>query len=248
MRSSLVAVICLFITFLSYGQYDSKGEYEISRFRPGFMWFYNGLLPAKPEAPRKYDRLILDVTYNDWIGDRDLFQNHWASIGMNTNLMFDIPLTKGNKVALGIGVCHQLIKVRHDNHILGDDLTKTTSFVEKDSSDTFTKSIFGGNSISIPLELRFRNESWRHFKFHIGGRFGYQLNMYDKYRYETTNGKDVVKKVGFPDQTDWVYSAYVRIGLRNWALYGSYSFNPLFTSANSTSLNIVQFGLSISLF
>ena len=212
------------------------------------MWYYNGIKPAKPDSPRKYDRIIFDVTYNDWIGDRDPFQNKWNSIGLNTNLMADIPLAKGNKVALGIGVCHQLIKIHHDNNIVGDDLTNTSALVPKDSLDTFNKSLFGSNIISVPLELRFRNEGWKHFKVHLGGRFGYRLNMFNKYYYDTENGKNIIKKVGFPDQSDWVYSAYVRIGLRNWALYGSYTFNPLFTSANSTKLNIVQFGLSISLF
>ena len=248
MRARIIILFATLTTSFAYAQYDSKGANEISRFKPGFMWYYNGFYPAKPDSPRKYDRLILDVTYNDWVGDRDLFQNNWASIGLNTNWMFDIPLTKGNKVALGVGICHQLTRIRHNNHLIGDDLTKTTSFIEKDSTDTFFKSGFGGNSISVPLELRFRSESWRHFKFHIGGRFGYQLNMYDKYYYKTDSGREIVKHVGFPDQSIWVYSAHFRLGFRNWSLYGSYSFNPLFTSSNSTKLNVVQFGLSLSLF
>jgi hypothetical protein len=246
MSRILIIFFCVFSLNAS-AQYDSKGE-RISRFRPGFMWFNTGWRPAAPEKVRKYDRLIFDVTYNDWMGDRDLFQNNWASIGLNTNLMFDIPLAKGNKVALGIGVAHQLMKIRHDNHLIGDELSGTTTFLAKDTNDNFTKSIFGTNSFSVPIELRFRNESWKHFKFHIGGKIGYQVNAFSKYVGTVDGNKEISKRIGFPDENQLIYSAHVRLGLRNWALYGSYNFNTLFSNANSIQLNAVQFGLSISLF
>lgn len=247
-RTSFVIITLLLAAKWSFGQYDSKGENEISRFKAGFMWYFNGLRPAKPDKARKYDRLIFDLTYNDWTGERTPFQNHWASIGLNTNVMFDIPLTKGNTVSIGTGFSHQLLKIRHDNHLIGDDLTQTTTYLAKDSSDAFYKSVFGGNSFSVPLEIRFRKESWRHFKFHMGGKFGYQANLYNKYVTRTDNGKDVVKRIGFPDMNRWVYSAHVRFGLRNWAFYGSYSFNTLFADKSSTQLTVFQFGLSISLY
>lgn len=246
MSRVLIILIC-FVSWSASAQYDSKGDRQ-SKFRPGFMWFNTGWRPAAPEKVRKYDRLIFDVTYNDWIGDRDLFQNHWASIGMNTNLMFDIPLTKGNKVALGIGVAHQMTKIRHNNHLIGDEVIGSTEFLAKDSSDSFDKSIFGTNSFSIPLELRFRNEGWKHFKFHIGGKIGYQVNAYSKYVGEVDGRKTISKQIGFPDENNLNYSAHLRLGLRNWALYGSYNFNTLFSNSNSIQLNALQFGLSISLF
>jgi hypothetical protein len=212
------------------------------------MWHFTGLRPAKPEKPYKYDRLVFDLVYSDWIGDRDPFLNHWSSIGLNTNVMFDIPLSKGNTVSLGVGVAHQFMKIRHDNHLIGDETAGTTNFVAKDSSDSFNKSMFCGNAVTIPVELRFHKESWKHFKFHIGGRVGYQANLYSKYIFGEYGDKDIIKNVGFPDQSDLIYSAHVRFGLRNWGFYGSYSFNTLFESANSIQLNRIQFGLSLSLF
>jgi len=239
----------IFILFYSvvFGQYDSNGD-EYSRFKPGFMWNFTGLRPAKPEKAAKYDRLVFDLVYSDWIGDRDPFQNHWSSIGFNTNWMFDIPLTKGNTVSLGLGIAHQFMKIRHDNHVLGNDITGTTHFIEKDSSNNFKKSMLNGNAISIPLELRFHKDSWKHFKFHLGGRVGYQANLYSKYIYGNAGNKDIIKSIGFPDQNDLIYSAHVRFGIRNWGLYASYSFNTIFNSANSVQLSRIQFGLSLSLF
>lgn len=248
MRNKIIIVICCLSSLSLKAQYDGKDENIASRFRPGFMWFYTGVRPAKVEKPRKYDRLIFDVTYNDWNGDRNLFQNTGLSIGLNTNLMFDVPITLGNTIALGIGVSHQYISISHGNHLVKNETDRTTTYSEKTDLDAFKKSQLSGNNFAIPIELRFRKESWRHLKFHVGGKIGYQANLYNKYVVGSGNSKDVVKNYGFFDQNELTYSAHVRVGLRNWALFGSYNFNPLFSNVNSTQLNLVQLGLSISLY
>lgn len=232
---------------IGHAQYDSKGE-VLSRFRAGMMWYYNGLKPAEGDRIRKYDRLIFDVTYNDWVGDQKLFKNHWASIGLNTNFMFDIPLTSGNKVALGIGVSHQFTSIRHNGHVVSDYTAGTTVFAPQNPSDNFKKSVLGGNSFSMPLELRFRNEGWKHFKFHIGGKIGYQANLFARYVSEVNGERAINKTIGFADDAKLIYSAHVRIGFRNWALFASYNFNKLFTNASSVQLQHVQAGLSVSVF
>lgn len=247
MNKLVVAIILTFITTISWSQFDSKGEVR-SRFRPGTMWYFTGLKPAKVDKVRKYDRLIFDLTYNDWVGDRGPFQNHWASIGFNTNMMFDIPLAPGNKVALGIGLAHQLFYIRHNGNLTINDSLGTTMWEPKMNGQEFKKSSLGGNSFSIPIELRFRNESWRHFKFHMGGRVGYQTNMFTRTVVPGDHGDLVSKQKGFPDQNDLLYSAHFRIGLRNWALYGSYNFNNLFKNSQSSQLNLLQIGISISMF
>lgn len=247
MKNSIVLVIAIFYAFSLNAQYDSKGD-EKSRFRPGSMWFFTGFRPAKTEKVRKYDRLIFDLTYNDWMGDNEPFKNHWSSIGLTTNLMFDIPLSKGNKVALGIGAAHELRTIRHDNYLYADVVSNTSKYELKDTAATFDKSSFGGNSFSIPVELRFRNESWKHFKFHIGGRVGFQANLYNKYVGNENGVRVVNKNIGFPDIQRLIYGAHFRIGMRNWALFGNYYFNPVFKKSESVKLNIIQFGVSISMF
>ena len=237
-----------FIALSSFSQYDGEGADEVSRFRPGAMWFYTGVRPAKTDKPNKYDRLIVDVTYNDWIGDEDLFQNSWASIGANTNLMFDIPLTKGNRVALGLGVSHQYTNVRHDNKFVVDQDANTTTYAFKDSTDIFRKSMFIGNSFSVPFELRFRSSSWKHIKFHLGFKLGYQVNTLSKNVFIIKGQKEVSKRYGSADENKFIYSAHARLGFRKWALYASYNFNTIFSNSKSTQLNAVQFGLSRSLF
>ena len=242
-----LAIVCCSWS-VSLAQYDSKVDSPMSKFRPGFMWFYTGLRPAKVERVRKYDRLIFDVTYNDWIGDRDIFTNHWASIGLNTNVMFDVPLSKGNTVALGIGLAHQYTVIRHNGNLVRDDVAGTTTWQDKQSGQTFDRSVLGGNSFAMPIELRFRKESWRHFKFHIGGRIGYQVNSFTKEVEGKGQNRIVTKDFNFPDQARLIYAAHLRFGFRNWALFAKYNFNKLFTNSNSTQLNRTQLGVSISLY
>ncbi len=243
----IALITCLLFTEAN-AQYDGKGRDEISRFRPGAFWFYTGVRPGSEGKPRKYDRLIFDLTYNDWLGDRDLFKNHWASLGLNTNVMFDIPLSKGNTVAFAIGVSHQFTTIRHNAHLVSDQVEKTTTFYQKDPNDVFSRSSLTGNSFSMPIELRFRNASWKHFKFHVGGKIGYQATMNSKYRVHSNGHTKIIKSNEFYDVNRLIYSAHVRIGMRNWALFASYNFNTLFSNKQSTQLNLVQMGLSLSLY
>ena len=250
MNKSIIICLLAIVPSICLAQYDGKGENEISRFKPGAMWFYTGLRPAKEGKARKYDRLVFDVTYNDWIGDRDLFKNHWASIGLNTNWMFDIPITRGNTVSLGLGVSHQWVNIRHDNHLVRVQTSQSTLFQDKSTLDSFKKSKYGSHSFSVPVELRFRKEGWKHFKVHLGGKIGYTVKTYSKYKGNLLSEDFTYenKTTGFYDVADLIYSAHVRIGLRNWALFGSYNLNKLFTNSVSTDLKLVQLGVSISIF
>lgn len=234
---------------MSYSQYDSEGANEISRFRPGSMWFYTGLRPATPEKVRKYDRLIFDLTYNDWTGDRDPFNVKWNSIGFNTNLMFDIPIAKKNLVSFGIGAAYGFENFVH-NEVVANDTTGNNYTLFSDQltlSNDWTTS-FSAHNFSVPIEFRFRTKGWKHFKVHIGGRVGYRANVIHRSKFDDGEEKYVVRYKTLNDVNHLVYSAHVRIGIRNWALYGSYTFSPLFKSKESIQLYPLQFGLSVSLF
>ncbi len=242
---SLVLIILLFTTQIAFCQYDGKGADEASRFRPGSGWFYTGLRPAKSERPRKYDRLIFDILYNDWTGDLKPFQVKPTSIGFGTSLMFDLPLTKGNTISLGWGVNYNRTHIQHNNTFFTDLNNKSTKYspspVEMNSSLNY-------NQFAIPIEIRFRNESWKHFKVHIGGKIGYITNLNEKNVLKDETGKTKIKDYHFPDENNLQYSAHVRFGLRNFALFGEYNFAPLFSNSLSTQINVLRLGLSISLF
>jgi hypothetical protein len=248
MNKSVLIFLLTILSFQSFAQYDSEGIDEISRFHPGSMWFYTGLRPATPEKVRKYDRLMFDLTYNTFNGDLKPFKNRWNSIGFNTNLMFDIPITKGNTVSFGVGLAHSIFKVETDGKAFTPDTSNSYTVLSTYQPFAEENRYLVGNSFSVPLEFRFRTKGWKHFKVHIGGRVGYQANLYSKTVNHYYNGKQVFKDHTFADVNPLIYSAHIRIGMRNWALYGSYNLNSLFKNKSSVQLNLLQVGLSVSLF
>ena len=50
-KNLTILILCL-ASFTATAQYDGKGENEVSRFRPGFIWYFTGLKPAKVEKVR----------------------------------------------------------------------------------------------------------------------------------------------------------------------------------------------------
>lgn len=212
------------------------------------MWWFTGLRPADSAKMRKYDRLMFDFTYNTWEGDVKPFQNQWNSFGFNTNLLFDIPLVPGNTLALGTGICYSISSVRHNNYLLVDSTSTHTNYHEAVNTIGYNTVSLIGNSISVPLELRIRTKGWKHFKLHLGGKIGYQMNLYNKTVLLLENGKVVARDHNYPDVQRLIYSVHARIGIRNLALFGSYGLNPIFKNSKSTKLHNLQFGLSLSLF
>jgi hypothetical protein len=242
---TIISILLLSFSFSAFSQYDSKGVDEISRFRPGTFWFYSGLRPGKVTKFRKYDRLIFDLCYNDWTGDLKPFNAKPNSIGFGVNLMFDVPLNKKNNIAFGWGFNYTRSHIRHDQVLFTNSADNWTKYVE---STMETRSSFNYNLFSIPLEIRFRNENWKHLKVHLGGKIGYLAKATEKTTLKDADGKTVIQDYHFPDLNAIQYSAHIRFGLRNFALFGEYNFAPLFSNSKSTQLNVLRLGLSISLF
>ncbi len=229
---------------------DSDNEPDIiSRFRPGVMWFYTGLKPATPERVRKYDRLIFDVVHNDWQSeDVKPFKVVPSSIGFNTNLMFDIPLTEGNTVSFGTGLAYGFFHVRMNDFLTRNSSENSTKIIPNIGQYGIEKSVFNMNTLSIPLELRFRGKNWKHAKLHIGGKFTYQFHASTILSSKYDGIISQQKTVGFYDLNPINASAHIRVGIRNWSIFASYGFMPIFKNDLSTKLNPLQFGISVSLF
>lgn len=243
MKIKSLIIFCILSGYLQ-AQYDSE-ESNKSRFRPGIFWYFTGYKPAHPEKVRKYDRFIFDVTYSDWNGDVKPFQNHWASIGLNTNLLFDIPVVKKNTISIGLGICYGFQTIRHNQNLWVSNQEKSTVISAIPQLNNFEKNSIVGHNFSIPIELRFRSKGWKHFKVHVGGKVGVQASLKGKTFF--TDGQGRVK-TSLPDIQRFTYSVHARFGIRNWALFGAYYFNPMFTNSQSSQLNMIQMGLSVSVF
>lgn len=185
-----ITLLFCWITLISYSQYDSEGENK-SRFRPGIMWYNTGWKPAKPGKLRKYDRLMFDITYNDWVGDRKTFKMQGPSLGMNVSWLLEFPIVDKNLFSFAIGPSYGFYHMRYDMPIVYDNINNTTIFGDAQDVGLFGKRKLIGHQLSIPIEFRIRTNGWRHFKIHLGGKVGYQLSLFEKARYTENNGEVV---------------------------------------------------------
>ena len=168
----------------------------VSGHRPGLFWYNTGWRPAKPGKLRKYDRLIIDVTYNQLMRSGSIKSNPWRSFGCNINTMWDIPITNGNTVSLGIGLAYKYQKTGPKGLFFADSSNSFTHYYADSSYSNYRKNTFGNHILALPVEFRFRTPKWQHFKMHIGGSIGYRLQTFQKVWPEH---KHAVKDLTLPD-------------------------------------------------
>lgn len=226
-------------------QPHNRDSMLVSRHRPGLLWYNTGWRPAKEGMLRKYDRLIFDITYNNLLDPNWTKNRFFSSIGWNVNTMWDIPLEKGNKVSLGIGLAYKHQKVGTAGFFAADSTMRYTQFYPDTSYNGASQVRFGNHQVVLPIELRFRQNRWQHVKLHIGGSIGYRFSTYQKY--EDANGR-FHKDKKLPDVNRLVYGAHIRFGVRNWALFADYAISPNFRHDKSSKIQGLSFGISVSLF
>lgn len=245
MRFLKLFIVFILISFQGISQPQGKDSILISRHRPGIFWYNTGWRPAKPDKLRKYDRLIIDVTYNQLMRSGSIKSNPWRSFGCNINTMWDIPITNGNTVSFGVGLAYKYQKTGPKGLFFPDSTNAYTNYYADSSYSDYRKNTFGNHILAIPLEFRFRSPKWQHFKMHIGGSIGYRLQTFQKVWPEH---KHAIKDKTLPDVNPLVYGVHLRIGIRNWAFFTDYTLAPQFKSDKSDKISALAFGVSLSIF
>lgn len=240
-----IVKIILFLVFANslFAQQDST---LISRHRPGFLWYFNGFRPLKDADNRKYDRWIIDFTYNDWVGAVSPLQNKWNSLGVNTNFMFDVRSKKNQSLSFGWGFAYGYSNVITDKK-LSESSTNTVLLTNKSTSDTYEHNSIRSHRFYIPLELRIASKKWDRLKFIIGANVGIQPFVHQVFTSDENGKKQYFTNI-INNRNLFSYGVHFRFGFRSLALFGSYQISPLFRGAESTKINPIQIGLSLSLF
>lgn len=213
-----------------------------TKIRPGLFWFFTGLKPSPGIWLPRYDRLMVDIKYNDLVSPTNLklFNTNWKSIGFNTQFVFDIPMNKHNTAGFGVGFGYQFSKFIHNKAVL------PFSGARYDFTDTnyFDKSILRTHTFFVPVEFRFRTKGWQHFKVHLGSNIGVRYGNNKTYQSSTITKL----KTGNMSNFEWLYlDVHTRIGIRNWALLASVDMLPIFKKTNIQRFPI-SLGVTISLF
>lgn len=240
---ALTLLVLLFIGYHSNAQKDSN---LISRHRPGILWYYNGLRPLKDADNRKYDRFVVDLTYNDWAGATNPFKNKWNSLGMNLNFLSDIRFKKSKNFSLGIGASYGFSTIASSQRII-ETSHNNLAFGPIGQNENYDYASIRAHRFFIPVELRFFSKNWNRVKFIVGGSIGVQTGM--NQRLISKIDDKTIKTASYINSSkELSYGLHVRFGLRNISLFGAYQLNPFVAKTNNLNLHAIQFGLSLSLF
>lgn len=144
----------------------------------------------------------------------------------------------------GNTILAEAVRVIYDGDSLG----------QPDWSNSYTtkKSMLVLNYLDIPVEFRFSvnpDDPARSFKVALGGRIGYLIGAKTKLKYEENGNTKKLKNEQRFNLNPFRYSAYTRIYLGNFSLFGYYNFSPMFKEGkgpmqtNTTSYTV---GISLS--
>jgi hypothetical protein len=204
----------------------------------------------KPKSTGSRDRLVVDLTFDQWLHDENGLKLKWHSRGFNTYFMYDIQLGKKKKlfsVAPGLGISTSSI---FHNANVKDTVNGTTFNIDPTVTDNYKKNKFGLTYVDIPLELRFRstpnakNKSW---KFALGFKAGVLIDSKVKVKQEDANGNmKIYKEKRYGDLNRFRYGATVRFGYGPFNFFGFYSIAKLFDKGMGPDITPISMGISIN--
>ncbi len=239
----LIFVFLFSLFFIFPNAFGQKRDTLIaSKIKPSLFWHYTGIRPTNNVWVPRYDRLMIDIKYNDLVNPAaiHIFNNRWNSIGFNTQFVFDIPMNTRNTAGFGIGIGYQFSKFVHNTSV--QPITgRNYDFVD---SVYFDRSILRTHAFFIPVEFRFRTKGLQHFKFHIGTNIGYRYGNNKIYQGDTRTRTRTGKMGNF----QWLYlDVHARLGIRNVAIIVSADMFPIFSKTTTKTIPI-SLGVTLSLF
>jgi hypothetical protein len=207
---------------------------------------------AKAQSPTKmithsHDFLVVQLSYDRWIGATDSIHAGGLSRGLNVALMYDFPLQKGShlSVAPGLGVSASSIFLK--NQTLGMNQASSTLNFKRDSSYKHYK--IATAFVEVPIELRYRtfpDNANKGFKAGVGLKFGALLNAHTKGKKILYGAKEVDKVSSKRYFQNWRVVATARVGWGNFSLFTNYTLTSLLKAGAGPTLNPIQFGLCLS--
>jgi hypothetical protein len=207
---------------------------------------------AKAQSPTKmvmhsHDFLMVQLSYDKWIGATDSIHTGGLSRGANVALMYDFPLQKGSHLSVAPGLGISASSIFFKNQTVGINQAGSTINFRRDSSYKHYK--LATAFVEIPVELRYRSipdNANKGFKAGIGLKFGALLNAHTKGKKILYGAKEVDKVSSKRYFQSWRVVATARIGWGNFAVFTNYTLTSLLKPGAGPTINPVQFGLCVS--
>jgi hypothetical protein len=246
-KQQIIAICTLAfgLVMSSCGNIRQKTLMVVDEMKPNVESAFQGMHAKEPENGAKRDRLMLDVHYNDWLGDRQNVNTGWRSIGYNWNFYHDMPLNKKSTVSIATGLRFGKSVIQHNGLFsvggyMNNSVLLSTSHIQfPRRNQRFVQS-----HLELPLELRFRGANKKSYRFTLGGSIGLRLNSYERWR----EGSEKFREFNHANAMIWRAGAYMRLGYNRWSFYGAYYLTPWFQGNGNSKLNTIQVGVSFSFF
>ncbi|RAJ85330.1 outer membrane protein with beta-barrel domain [Chitinophaga dinghuensis] len=194
------------------------------------------------------DFLMIQVAYDGWAGSPDSVKTGFNR-GFNIAFMYDMPLKKSNfSIAPGIGISTSGVMLKdHSMDVAGRVNATDVTFPYTTTNKRYKVAT---TYIEIPVELRYRSvpdNANKGFKAALGVKIGALVDAHTKAKFTGPNGgKTTDKERNKEFFNPWRFAATARVGYGNFALFGSYSLNPLLKNSDKYDIRSYQIGIALS--
>ncbi len=218
--------------------------------------------PPKPPKKARSHWAGLDIGFNGLLNDGTssslpkgydfLELNSGKSVVVNLNFWkFDIPLYKRYvMLTTGIGLTLNNYRFSSDKTLISDTNKVVSGLDYKESGEQikYNKNKLAVSYVTAPVLIQFNTHSQLKKSFHIaaGILFSYKFNSHLKLVYDENGDKQKTKRRDEFNIDPFRYDATLRIGYRNYTVFGTYAMSELFKSGRGPSLHPFSIGIQLT--
>lgn len=239
MRKVILVICAVLFVFLTQGQEskESSNKNATQKFNP-----------FKIKVLDQADIFGVDLYWCDWYNKSQSIRTKGFSFGFNINYYYDVAFTRKQNFSLAVGIGYNLFNMHNqgkytifDDTLNGTRYTKLEHLSTQELLETKTNRIMM-HTIDVPLELRLRfGKGENKFKIYPGIKFGYNFGL--AYTRKTETQKTVISN--FPDINNFRIAPTLRIGFKDFFLFGSIDLISVFKDNQNTRFTPIRLGISL---
>ncbi|MFN3916548.1 MAG: outer membrane beta-barrel protein [Flavobacteriales bacterium] len=238
----MIGRILLFLCLLIPGLLNAQGLFSYFK------------LTADDSRYERFDRLAVDLNYDNWDNMPNGVNSRLVSLGVNAYFYKDIPFSRYSNMAFAIGLGISSHNVHHNSEIvyrISPEGNSYTAFEPYPDGYKYRKNKLSTSYLEVPVEFRFRTKYKKddtpyklRFRFYPGFKAGYLLSSHVKLKDADTK----VKIYNINNLMQYRYGPTLRLTFHRLSVYGFYSLTPLFTEGRGDEVYQYSLGLSLMIF
>ena len=190
------------------------------------------------------DQIYLSLTYNNLRNKPSSISQNGFSSGISIGFIKDIPLNNENNLGVGLGLGYG-----YNAYVQNLKISKKNNVILFESVSDYKSNWLRLHSIEIPFELRWRNSTYKKYKFwrvYTGIKASYVITSKSKYN----NFDEINKTKNISEINKFQYGLTLAVGYGTWNLFIYYGLNPIFKDVlfDNKPLNIKDFKVGLQFY